>query len=665
MLPAPSQIVFRRRVTIVLLLTALCAGIAAWLELKRPTYYVQAEYRLRDMIARSGRTTPPNSDLVFIAIDFDSVNLDGVLDVEGLFSSTGRDPACQGALQIMSKGWPWSREIYAMILERLVQAGAKVVAFDCLFPVPAPGDDAFRAALDRFKSQAIIGSNFISPADASGLSKFASSYDPPSETLIPQEATHDDRIGFSNFFTYKDKIVRGAQYQVAFRERGNSTATYLSISARAVAKAGHPELVPHDLAEHLIRFTGSPRSGFRPHPVFEIFVPEYWEHNYRSGEFLRNKIVVLGAEGKWQKDELATPFGPMPGAEVHLNALNALLHGEFVKELPPLSSALITSLAALVGAALCLTIRPPWLRLLALGGLDAAGPFCVLWFYNQPGLYLPCLAPLLALNLNVILCLASDFTFERIEKSKLRSTLATREDLTQMIVHDLRSPLTVVSGYIGALKQMTSNKLTPTEAKFVAGAQRSADDLRDMITSLLDVGRLEAGEMPLRLEASDVAEIVRQAITRFSPLLQNRTLRCDSAPGPVVVLCDADVIRRILENLIGNALKFTKSNGTIRVKVQRNDIDVTISVTDDGQGIPPDQHEHIFAKFGQTDSGAQQRHSTGLGLAFCRLAVEAHQGKIGIKSELGKGSTFWFTLPARDQVALEKHGTAKDDTMVA
>src|SRR5881397_2583448 len=119
-------------------------------------------------------------------------------------------------------------------------------------------------------------------------------------------------------------------------------------------------------------------------------------------------------------------------------------------------------------------------------------------------------------------------------------------------------------------------------------------------------------------------------------------------------MCDADVIRRVLENLISNAVKFAKSDGTIRLKVQGNAADVTISVSDDGQGIPPDQHEHIFEKFGQTESGVQHRHSTGLGLTFCRLAVEAHEGKIGVQSELGKGSTFWFTLPIRDQPELNK-----------
>src|ERR1700680_1794655 len=151
MLSAASQIMFRGRIIVVVLLTTLCAVTASWLDWKRPINYGQAEYGLRDVIARCGRTTPINPDLVFLAIDSDSVTLDEDLDINRLFPSSANDPGCRRALEIMSKGWPWDRQIYAMILERLVSAGAKVVAYDCLFPVPAPGDDAFRAALDRFK----------------------------------------------------------------------------------------------------------------------------------------------------------------------------------------------------------------------------------------------------------------------------------------------------------------------------------------------------------------------------------------------------------------------------------------------------------------------------------------------------------------------------------
>src|SRR5207244_12591713 len=125
--------------------------------------------------------------------------------------------------------------------------------------------------------------------------------------------------------------------------------------------------------------------------------------------------------------------------------------------------------------------------------------------------YLPFLAPLLALNSTVFFCLVVDFTFERIEKARLQSTLQTRDELTHMIVHDLRSPLSLVTGYVDILEQMASDKLNPDEAECVTGAKRGADDMRDMITTLLEVGRLEAGEMPLPYKDHDLAENPRHA----------------------------------------------------------------------------------------------------------------------------------------------------------
>src|SRR5437764_15129707 len=101
--------------------------------------------------------------------------MDESLDLAGLFSSSSGNPESRRALEIMSRGWPWNREIYGIILERLVGAGAKVVAFDCLFPQPAPGDDAFRTALERFRPQAVIGSNFVTRENVNRSPKVPSS----------------------------------------------------------------------------------------------------------------------------------------------------------------------------------------------------------------------------------------------------------------------------------------------------------------------------------------------------------------------------------------------------------------------------------------------------------------------------------------------------------
>src|SRR5438046_9379365 len=112
----------------------------------------------------------------------------------------------------MSKGWPWNREIYAMILERLVRAGAKVVAFDCLFSASAPGDDAFRGALEQSKPQAVIGSNSVSPDNVTRSSRMPASSEPPAETPIPKTPTQDERGGFTNLLADENTDVHVAQH---------------------------------------------------------------------------------------------------------------------------------------------------------------------------------------------------------------------------------------------------------------------------------------------------------------------------------------------------------------------------------------------------------------------------------------------------------------------
>jgi signal transduction histidine kinase len=636
-----------RRMVVAFLLAALCSGAAIVLELVRPVYFRQSESAVRDAIMRSGRMAQPNPDLIFLAIDNDSITLDPTLDLENLFpSTTTAAPESRRALELMANGWPWSREVYALIFDRLINAGAKVVALDCFFAEPGHGDDAFRTALDRFHDRVVIGSNFVTSVDVDLTHPLPSRYDLPSRSIIAPGDTPDDRIGFTNFFADEGRVVRAAQYCIAFRESGRATAaTYLSLGARMAEKAGAAAKTPNDFAEHLIRFTGPPGVGFRAHPIFEIFVPEYWENNYRSGELFRDKIVIIGAAGSWQKDALITPFGLMPGAELHLNALNALLRGDFVNELPVSITVIIILFAAAVAAVMNLRVESPWLRLAILALASAGMVGIAIWSYNQWNLFIPVTASLLALDATVLLEFVADFAFERIEKLRLRSTLKTRDDLTHMIVHDLRSPLTIVTGYVGVLKQIATAKLGASEVECVTEALRGTDDMRDMITTLLDVGRLEAGEMPLNLETIDLSELAGKVVSRFGPVAGKRTLCCDPLPEPALVQCDSDVIRRVIANLINNAIKYTQPDGNILVDIEIHDATVILNVMDDGPGIPAVQHQHIFEKFGQTESGSQHRHSSGIGLAFCRMAIEAHGGKIGVVSELGRGSTFSFSLP--------------------
>jgi signal transduction histidine kinase len=118
-----------------------------------------------------------------------------------------------------------------------------------------------------------------------------------------------------------------------------------------------------------------------------------------------------------------------------------------------------------------------------------------------------------------------------------------------------------------------------------------------------------------------------------------------SAPGPLVAEFDADLVRRVVANLVTNAIKFSATDGEVRVALKSEGGLMRVEVIDNGRGIAPEQHRKIFEKFGQVEVKGTPRIGTGLGLTFARMAIEAHGGQIGVESAVGQGSTFWFTLP--------------------
>ena len=226
--------------------------------------------------------------------------------------------------------------------------------------------------------------------------------------------------------------------------------------------------------------------------------------------------------------------------------------------------------------------------------------------------------------------------------NQLRKLEALRDSLTHMVVHDMRSPLAIVQMSLEMLKTMLTG-LSEPESKLLEGALRGAQAMNRMTTQLLDVSRLEAGQMPLNNTACDLAAIAQAALEAISPLLGDRHAVLE-AREPLTAVCDAVLLRRVLDNLLSNALKFTPPGKEITLSIVREGDSAQLAVTDTGPGIPEEFHQKIFEKFSQI-AGEQQSKGTGLGLTFCKLAVEAHGGKIGVDSEVGRGSTFWFTLP--------------------
>jgi len=222
-----------------------------------------------------------------------------------------------------------------------------------------------------------------------------------------------------------------------------------------------------------------------------------------------------------------------------------------------------------------------------------------------------------------------------------------RHDLTHTMVHDLRNPLTAISNGLYLLKLNATGTLSADQNDLLDITLRSTKRMISMVNAILDISRLESGLMPLRREPSSLIKMVAETLALQATLAKEKNLRLETEISPILpeAFADESLIQRVLQNLIGNAIKFTPVEGEIRVRAQGDSTDSTklvVEVANSGPGIPPELKGRLFEKF---VTGSQEERGSGLGLAFCKLAVEAHGGRIWVESEPGQGAAFMFTLP--------------------
>ena len=229
---------------------------------------------------------------------------------------------------------------------------------------------------------------------------------------------------------------------------------------------------------------------------------------------------------------------------------------------------------------------------------------------------------------------------------KLKAAEQMRDDLTGMIVHDLRTPLTSILSGLQTLELLGDLDVDQREMLMIS--TDGAQTLLGMINDLLDISKLEDGSLKLERTQISASELIDRAKRQVALLAREKSLDLEEsvATDTPLFLGDEDKLRRTLVNLVGNALKFTPAGGKITIGATTTDTEIVFFVRDTGEGIPAEAFGKIFEKFGQVESRkAGRKMSTGLGLTFCKMAVEAHGGRIWVESELGVGSTFLFAVP--------------------
>lgn len=236
---------------------------------------------------------------------------------------------------------------------------------------------------------------------------------------------------------------------------------------------------------------------------------------------------------------------------------------------------------------------------------------------------------------------------QRIEELQALNRL--KDEFVGMAAHDLRSPLAVVEMYASFVLEDPKSGLTTKEREFLDVIKKQGRFMFNLINDLLDVTRIESGRLDLKVSPADwLAAVARNA--RLNGALAARrgvSVEVEAAcPGPLIVPFDPNRMEQVLNNLVGNAVKFSPPGGRVVIRSCREGDFVRVSVTDGGPGIPAGELPVLFKPFSRGSAPLPPgERSTGLGLPIARRIVEAHGGQIGVESTVGQGSTFWFTLP--------------------
>lgn len=241
---------------------------------------------------------------------------------------------------------------------------------------------------------------------------------------------------------------------------------------------------------------------------------------------------------------------------------------------------------------------------------------------------------------------------------KLKELDQLKDAFVSSVSHELRSPLTAISGYVELLTMKPVNELNPEKAqKALHIIQESTTRLTQFVNDILDVAKIKAGKMEIHKTSFDVKATAESVFSLFQPLFDKKKITAGIQVGEnvPVIPADGEKVRQVITNLLSNAYKFTPEGGSITlfaIVAQNADKMVTIGVKDSGIGIPKEHQHLVFGRFQQVP-GSKEKMSgpkgTGLGLAIAKGIVESHGGKIAFESEVGKGTTFFFTLPIQGE----------------
>ncbi len=228
----------------------------------------------------------------------------------------------------------------------------------------------------------------------------------------------------------------------------------------------------------------------------------------------------------------------------------------------------------------------------------------------------------------------------------LRDLQQSQLDLTHMLVHDIRGPLGSIIGSVESLLEDSDSMPPERQEILLKSSLLAGRQIMTMTEAMLDVQRLESGKMPVELEPVSFRHVISQSVHTIRPLMRDGRVRLKvKADEPAsMVMLDRELSLRVVNNLLLNAIRFSPDGGQVGIWTRVTPEWIVVSVADQGPGIPKEHREHVFVKYAQVHHG-DHRRGVGLGLAFCKMAVEAMRGRIWVGDRPGNGALFHFALP--------------------
>jgi two-component system, OmpR family, phosphate regulon sensor histidine kinase PhoR len=246
--------------------------------------------------------------------------------------------------------------------------------------------------------------------------------------------------------------------------------------------------------------------------------------------------------------------------------------------------------------------------------------------------------------------------------TRIKQLERTRQEFVANVSHELRTPLSLIKGYVETL--LDGAKDNPEVAsKFLETINRNAERLKLLMDDLLTISELESGRTKLELQPVSLKAVIQKVLTDFKSRADARQVQLVNGVPELQVLAQPDRLEQVLGNLVDNAIKYGRPRGTVTIAACPTDLgQVQISVQDDGPGIPPEAIERVFERFYRVDKArSREQGGTGLGLSIVKHIVQTHGGRVWVSSELGKGATFYFTLPHAPELKKSENRNPKSE----